>query len=110
MSATQSGAVFFAPISIATATTTDLVAAVANKSITVINACFTLSGAGATALFRDDTPTNLTGAMDAAGVYAFNGRRDAPLFSTGKGKKLQVVTAGTPVMRGFIAYILEEGP
>jgi len=108
MSATQSGSVRFAKFSIASATTTTLVAAVSGKSIVVVSLNFSMTGTTPTAKFQDNTgtPVVLTGTFDASGVYNFEGSREAPLFSTSLGKQLDVVTGGTPSMQGCLSYLL----
>ena len=106
MAASQSGTIRYAPFNISTATTTTLVAAVTGKSIDVIHFCFSMTGTTPTAKVQDDagSPNVLTGTFDLAGVYAFNGRREDPLFSTAKGQALTLVSTGTPSIRGFVAY------
>ena len=110
MSASAAGQVLFVPINISTATTTHLIAAVSGKTIVVDKAVFCFSGTTPTAKFQDTTgtPVVLTGVFDTAGVYALLGERLNPLFATSKGQGLDIVTTGTPSMRGFLAYHLED--
>lgn len=110
MSATKSGQVNLVKIAIASATTTNLIAAVTGKSIVVISVGVSLSGTTPTFKFQDTTgtPVVLTGTFDAAGVYPFEGSRECPLFSTSRGKGLDIVTGGTPTLNGFLTYHLED--
>jgi hypothetical protein len=84
-----------------------LVDAVADASIEVIHACFSLSGSGVIATFKDSDGTALTGAFDAAGIYRLLGGRLRPKFSTpnGKGLDLAVVNGS---LRGFLVYRLNR--
>jgi len=111
MSATQRNESRFAAITNAAGPGTyDVIAAVAGKSIVVVNLNFTLTGTTPTALFQDTTPTALSGAFGVATAFAMHGSRMDPLMSTAKGAGLQMVLTGTSAqVRGCITYYLEDG-
>lgn len=106
----QIGVIRTANFDISTGTTTTPVAAVTGYSIVVIHAffSFTFTTSG-TAKFQDGAGTALSGTVDVAGIYAWEGRRQTPIMSTAQGQSLQIVTTtgGTISMHGFIVYRLD---
>ena len=112
MAVGQIGNVKVALVNISSATTTTIVAAVANKSIVVLGYQLNLSGTTTpTFLFQDGASTNLMGSFGtgaAAGVatgFSVMGQRDMPLFSGANGQSLRIVSAGTaPNIQGNVQY------
>jgi len=113
MSVAQVDSVRFAAVT-TSATNTTLIAAVAGKSIVVLNACFTISGTAPAATFRSGASTLITGAftgptaVGSALMCPLNGSRLSPLFSTAKGESLDVVLPAATLFAGFITYTLED--
>ncbi len=93
------------PISQNAAGTTNLVGGVTNKRIRVVGYTVVMRSAG-TVKFQADS-SDITGAMDTvanSGVATASGF--APLFSTGRGEALNIVTTGG-AGNGHVSYYLE---
>lgn len=106
MAVTGSTAVKHVVVSIASATTTEIVAAVAGKVIRVLS--YTLSPLTPTTWkWQSSTGTvALSGTFVVVGVaYSAHGSRDLPLLETAAGDALQIVTTGATVsLQGHISY------
>lgn len=105
----KNATVHYIPISYATASTTELVPALAGNRIYVLS--YTLVSAGAvTATFKSATDA-ITGAMSlATGVAASNVDNDYGLFRTAEGEALNLTLSGAVQVSGHLAYIYTAEP
>lgn len=98
------------PLNITSATTTQLVAAVAGQAVYVCTGEFTMTGTTPTIAFEYGTGSNcgtgttvLTGAFaPTAGQEAFLGESGPAQFKTPAGNALCAVTTGTPGIQGYL--------
>lgn len=93
---------YIAPISVSSGTT-ELISAVAGKSIWVVSYAVVVTTAG-TVKFSDGT--DLTGAMPFAanGGISCSGQPSSPWFWTDEGSALSIVTTATT--NGHLSYVI----
>lgn len=101
MSLTRSARPQRASVSIATATTTAVVAAQTGKRIVLVNVVLTVAS-GQTIVWKSGT-TVLSGAIES-GYTA--GDSNAGLLETAPGEALNITTTSTGAVRGHITYVV----
>lgn len=101
-------------ISISGGTSADIVAAVQDKRIRVINVTVLTNTAGTIKFCSGNTPNDITGAMPVAANGGFSASSSlrtasgefAPLFETASGEKLSIVSSVSANVGGFLTYVL----
>ena len=91
-------------ISVNASTTGTIVAAVAGKKIRAIHYVIASTVAAITHQWKDDTPTNLSGAM-STGAFPISFSFLGGLFETAVGKALQLTVGAGGNMNGYLVYI-----